>query len=114
MRKTASMFTMLMLCGALAFGQTRTVTGRITDANGAPIPFATITEAGTKNATTADANGNYKINVGANSKLTISATGHVAQTVAPTGNAQNISLAIGASNLQEVVVTAAGGLRVRQ
>jgi TonB-linked SusC/RagA family outer membrane protein len=114
MRKIVPLLTMLMLVCVLAFAQTRTVTGRVTDASGSPIPFATITEAGTNNATTADANGNYTINIRPNARLTISATGHQSQTVAPTGTSQNVSLAQGANNLQEVVVTAAGGIRVRQ
>jgi TonB-linked SusC/RagA family outer membrane protein len=114
MRKIASLLMMLMLCSILAFAQTRTVTGKVTDASGAPIPFATITEAGTNNATQADANGNYSINIRSNARLTISATGHATQTVTPSGNAQNVALAVGANNLQEVVVTAAGGIRVRQ
>jgi hypothetical protein len=36
MRKIASLFTMLMLLSALAFGQNRTITGTVTDENGGP------------------------------------------------------------------------------
>ena len=61
MRKIASLLSVLMLLCTLAFGQTRTVTGTVTDEAGTPIPFATITETGTNNATTADANGKYSI-----------------------------------------------------
>ena len=35
MRKFASLFTMLMLLTALAFGQNRTITGTVTDEAGA-------------------------------------------------------------------------------
>ena len=52
---------MLMLTGALAFSQTHTVSGTVKDEGGASVPYATITENGTKNATTADANGNFSI-----------------------------------------------------
>ena len=52
---------MLMLSGVLAFAQTHTVSGTVKDDAGAPVPFATVTESGTKNATTADANGNFTI-----------------------------------------------------
>ncbi len=57
MRKIVSFLSLLMLMSALAFSQPRTVTGTVTDENGAPVPFATISEAGTQNATTADTNG---------------------------------------------------------
>ena len=55
---------MLMLTTALAFTQKRTVTGTVRDEAGSPIPFATIMETATKNATTADANGNFVIKIG--------------------------------------------------
>jgi TonB-linked SusC/RagA family outer membrane protein len=107
MRKAASLLMMLMLYCALAFAQTRTVTGTVRDAQGNPVPFATVTEAGTRNAVTADANGSYSIKIGANSRLAISATGYAAQTV-DAANATSISLVRGEGNLEEVVVTAMG------
>ncbi len=107
MRKIASLLSVLMLLCTLAFAQTRTITGTVRDDNGNAIPFATITQAGTKNATTADANGNFSITVPQNARLTISATGFSAQTLAGT-DAANISLVRGEGQLQEVVVTALG------
>jgi TonB-linked SusC/RagA family outer membrane protein len=112
MRKIASLLSVLMLLCTLAFGQTRTVTGTVRDENGNPIPFATITEAGTKNATTADATGNFSISVAQNSRLTISSTGFRALTVTPTASgAQAITLNRGAEQLSEVVVTTALGIQ---
>ncbi len=64
-----------MLFNALAFAQTRTVTGRVTDDKGNPVPFATITEVGTNKATQANENGEYTITIGANSRLSVSSTG---------------------------------------
>lgn len=106
MRKIASLLAMLMLFCALAYAQTRTVTGVVRDDKGDPIPFATVTEAGTRNATTADANGNFTIKVGDKARLSFSATGYQAQTVAA-ANASNIALVRAESQLQEVVVTGA-------
>ena len=37
MRKILSLFTVLMLCGVLAFAQTRVVTGKVTDGQGNPV-----------------------------------------------------------------------------
>ncbi|ANE52624.1 SusC/RagA family TonB-linked outer membrane protein [Flavisolibacter tropicus] len=108
MRKNASLLTMLMLCGALAFGQTRTVSGVVRDEKGDPIPFATVAEAGTKNAVQADANGSFIIKIGESSTLGISATGFKSQTYTVTGNTATISLVRGEGQLQEVVVTALG------
>jgi TonB-linked SusC/RagA family outer membrane protein len=111
MRKIASLFTVLMLLCTLAFGQTRTVTGTVRDENGNPIPFASVTISGTQTGTTADANGNYSINMKQNGKLTFTATGYQTQTITPGSNTLNLSLNRGESNLQEVVVTTALGLR---
>jgi len=108
MRKIASLLAMLMLCSVLAFAQTRTVTGVVRDDKGDPIPFATITEAGTNNATLADANGNFTIKIGQRSRLAVSATGFAAQTISVSGQTANVTLARGEGQLQEVVVTALG------
>jgi len=75
-----------MLICTLAFGQTRVVTGQVRDNQGNPIPFATVTEGGTKNATQADANGNFTIRIPTTSRLTISAAGYTSQTTSVTGN----------------------------
>ena len=114
MRKTASLLMMLMLFCALAFAQTRTVTGQVRDDKGDPIPFATITEVGTNNATQADVNGRFSITVRDNASLSVSSTGFAAQTVNASGNVSSITLTRSAGELSEVVVTAAGGIRVRQ
>jgi TonB-linked SusC/RagA family outer membrane protein len=105
MKKVLSLLSVLMLFCALAYGQTRTVTGTVRDEKGEPIPFATITEAGTKNAVQADANGNYSIKIPENARLTITASGFTAQTMA-SANAGTIQLVRSEGPLTEVVVTA--------
>jgi TonB-linked SusC/RagA family outer membrane protein len=114
MRKTALLLSMLMLLCASAFSQTRIVSGVVRNDKGEPIPFATITETGTKNATQADANGSFSIRVAQNSKLTISAAGHAPQTVTPTGNVTDVTLVIAPGQLSEVVVTTAFGVKRAQ
>jgi TonB-linked SusC/RagA family outer membrane protein len=111
MRKILSLFTVLMLLCALAYGQTRTVSGTVKDDKGDPIPFATITEAGTKNATQADANGVFTIKIGDNSRLTITATGHQTQTVTPTGSAITVNMTTTNAQMTEVVVTTGYGIK---
>jgi TonB-linked SusC/RagA family outer membrane protein len=114
MRKTALLLSVLMLLCALAFAQTRTVSGVVRDEKGEPIPFATIIETGTKNATQADANGSFSIRIAQNSKLIISATGHASQTITPSGNVADVSLTTTNTSLSEVVVTTAFGIKRSQ
>ncbi|HEY0058199.1 MAG TPA: TonB-dependent receptor plug domain-containing protein, partial [Flavisolibacter sp.] len=91
----------------LAFAQTRTVSGTVRDAQGNPVPFATVTESGTRKAVTADANGRYSITIAEGASLAVSAAGYQAQTVTA-ANAGAISLVRGEGQLDEVVVTAQG------
>ena len=71
MRKIASLFALLMLFSVLAIAQNRTVQGTVKDEKGMPVPFATITEAGTKNGTTADAAGSFSLSIKEGSRLVI-------------------------------------------
>lgn len=111
MRKIASLLTVLMLLCTIAFAQTRTVKGTIKDDKGESIPFATISEAGTKNATTADADGAFSIKIKEGSKLTITATGFNSTTATPGAGDLQVALVKKAGDLQEVVVTTALGVK---
>src|SRR5438309_9213039 len=108
MRKILSLFPVLMLLCIFAFGQSRPVTGRISDEKGDPIPFATITEVGTRNATTADANGIFTINVGPSARLAVSAAGHQTQTLTASTGTLNFTLGNANAQMQEVIVTSLG------
>lgn len=111
MRKTASLLTMLMLCCALAFAQTRTVTGQVRDADGKPIPHATVAEAGkNSNAVQADDNGNFTITVGDKAKLRVSAVGFENVTTSAS-SAGVVSLARQDVTESMVVVTTYGNMK---
>src|SRR6266542_5703542 len=57
-------FMLLLIAGIpAAFAQKRTVSGKISDANGKPIPFVTVTVKGTSVGTTSNADGVYSISV---------------------------------------------------
>jgi TonB-linked SusC/RagA family outer membrane protein len=114
MRRFLSLFTMMMLCGLLSFAQGRVVTGKVSDASGVAIPFATVTETGTNNVVVADASGSYSIRMKGNGGLTITATGYNAMTTNAPGNDGSATLARGEGALQEVVVTALGIQRQRK
>lgn len=111
MRRFLTVLTVLMLSGVLAFSQGRTVTGTVTDGTGEPVPFATVSETNTNNATTADANGSFSINQKGNGSLTITAIGFDPKTVSPKGNNAFVILTRDASELATVIVTTALGLQ---
>lgn len=112
MRRFLTLFTVLMLSAVLAFAQNRVVTGKVTDANGKPVPFASVVVKG-GGGVQADANGEYSIKVGPNDILIISGAG-LKQEEVPVGSMTYIDTRLqlsGTSTLQEVVVTGAFGIK---
>lgn len=93
-----------------AFAQSRTVSGKITDANGAPVQGANVLVKGTNVGATTNADGDYTITVpsGANT-LVVSFVGHTTQEL-PISGRSNISVTLMEDNgeLERVVVTALG------
>jgi TonB-linked SusC/RagA family outer membrane protein len=114
MRKLASLLSVLMLLCTFALAQTRTVSGVVKDEKGEPVPFATIQEVGTQNAATADASGSFSIKIKQGSKLLVTAAGHASQTVTVTGDVVGVTLTTTATQLSEVVVTTAFGIKRSQ
>ncbi len=90
--------------------QQKTITGKITDSKGAPIPGANVSVKGTTAGTIADANGKYSLAVSdPNATLVISFIGYKSQEVALGGkNSLDVTLAEETTVLNEVVVTALG------
>lgn len=112
MRRFLTLFTMLMLCGVLAFAQSRVVTGKVTDADGNPVAFATIKIKGTNTGLSADANGAYSIKVNPGAVLVISgASFKEAEVPVGTQNVLSTILEKGGTDLKEVVVTSAFGIK---
>lgn len=112
MRRFLSLFTMLMLCGVLAFAQSRVVTGKVTDVNGNPVAFASVNVKGTSTGVSADANGAYSLRVNPNAVLVISGTGfRTTEVPVGTQNVLNTVLELGGTELKEVVVTGAFGTK---
>jgi TonB-linked SusC/RagA family outer membrane protein len=106
---------LMLLCGMLLLygqllAQTKTITGRVTDESGNPIPNASITIKGTSLGTTSKDDGTYSITIPANAKvLTISAIGLAEQEI-PIGEKRSIMVTLThkLNTLQEVVVTSLG------
>ena len=97
-----------MLTGAFAFAQNRTVSGKVIDESGNAVPFASITEKGTNNGTSADGSGDFRITIGSKGVLVVSATGYLTEEVTPTGNSFNITLRGDTRSMEEVIIVAGG------
>ncbi len=112
MRRFLSLFTMLMLCGVLAFAQSRVVTGKVTDIDGNPVSFASVKVKGTNTGVSADANGAYSLKVNPGAILVISGASFK-ETEVPVGtqNVLNTVMEKGGGEMKEVVVTSAFGIK---
>ncbi|HJT72533.1 MAG TPA: SusC/RagA family TonB-linked outer membrane protein [Chitinophaga sp.] len=110
MKRVSLFFTMLMVSVTLTYAQQRQITGKVTGADGAPIPFATVQIKGTNTGTTTDQEGSFKLVVnGSNPVLVVRSVGFATQDVTVGASAAlSIKLKDEDKNLQEVVVTALG------
>lgn len=109
MRKLLSLFIVLTLSAITVFAQTRSVTGKVTDERGEPIPFATVILKGHKQGVSADQNGNFLIKINLGDVLVISAAGFGAKDFQPgVVGVLNASLSRNNAPIEEIVVTALG------
>ncbi|MBS1576393.1 MAG: TonB-dependent receptor plug domain-containing protein, partial [Bacteroidetes bacterium] len=108
MRKLRLLLLSTCLFCALHTWAQNAVTGQVTDANGLPIPGATIKIKNSKAGTTTAADGSFKINVPANAVLVVSGVGFQTVETTVTGSTVNISLKQSDQSLSEVVVTSFG------
>src|SRR6476620_11548411 len=118
MRKTIARLcaaTLALLCFfSTTFAQNTTVSGTVTDQNGAGIPGVTITVRGTNLATQTDAQGRYSLNAPANGVLVLSSVGYGTSEVNVKGQTTvNATLSTQGTNLNEVVVVGYGTARRR-
>jgi TonB-dependent starch-binding outer membrane protein SusC len=99
----------LILLTQQLWAQTKTVTGKVTDANGSGIPNATVKVKGSRSGTSADANGNFSIPASSGSTLTVSAVGFEDRDInVGTENTVSVQLVQDVRALSEVVVTGTG------
>ncbi len=113
MRKFLSLFTVLMWISLSTQAQNKTISGKITDQQGQPVPFASVRIDGTRVGTSADADGIFHIKAPASASLVISGTGIKEQTV-PISGESNLVIKVTrkTSSLTEVVVTTVAGTKV--
>jgi len=109
MRKIASLFAMLVLFSALAFGQARTITGTVINEKGEAVPGVSINVKGKTGGTAADNKGQFTITANTGDKLVI--TGISIEPITVTvgeGNTVSVSVKTAMVTTTEVVVTALG------
>jgi len=114
MRKIKLFLTALaVMVSSLAFAQSLTVTGNVTDAStGDPVPFASVHEKGTMNGVNTDVNGHYSITVSKSATLVFSSIGYEAVEVAVAGQAQvNCELPTDKETLEDAVVVGYGSAK---
>lgn len=109
MRKTLALLCVLLFGILHANAQERSVSGKVTDSSGNPIPFVTVRIQGAKSAQVGDATGAFIIKAKTGDKLDVSSTGYSTQTIViGAGSVYTINLLQGnESTLAEVVVTGA-------
>ncbi|MGY8968311.1 MAG: carboxypeptidase-like regulatory domain-containing protein, partial [Flavobacteriales bacterium] len=84
--------TTLLFCGMLLHAQQAT-TGTIIDADGVPIPGATVIISGTSEGTTTDFDGNFTISAESGAVLEFSSIGFETQMVTLSGQ-NNLTIAL--------------------
>src|SRR5580692_7835486 len=109
MRKFLSMLIVLLGVTLFAFSQPKIITGKVTDAAGLPVPFASVRVKATKIGVSADADGNFTIKAKEGETLIISGTGITNKEVPVTvAGAMTIVVEHHETSMSEVVVTALG------
>lgn len=99
-----------MTVGASAFAQQKTVSGKIVDDNGQPLPGVTVIVKGTTNGTVSNIDGDYSISsVSDESVLVYSFVGMLSQEIAVAGKTLiNVTMQTDAVGLDEVVIVGYG------
>lgn len=103
----------LVVLANVSLAQTKTVTGKVTDSKGDPVPSATVTARGTNISTTTAGDGTFRISVPAGvSALTITSVGFKEQVVNIEGK-ESVAVSLETANaaLDEVVVIGYGTSR---
>ncbi|RZM20869.1 MAG: SusC/RagA family TonB-linked outer membrane protein, partial [Pedobacter sp.] len=114
MSKRILLFTCLLMLSVISFAQTKMVKGTITDENGAAIASVNVTPRGSRQGTQTDAQGNFTINVPANtSVLNLSSVGFTSQQVNIAGR-DNITVTLQRAVAREDEVVVVGYQTVRR
>jgi TonB-linked SusC/RagA family outer membrane protein len=109
-----SLLVFLLLAGNVAVYAQRQISGTVLDAEGNPVPYASVLIKGTQKGTMTDENGKYSIAVGnSENTLTFSFVGMSTVDRAIEGSTVNATLSDDAQALDDVVVIGYGAVRKR-
>lgn len=98
----------LALCSALAFAQTRTVSGTVRDSAGNPLPGVAVMVPGTTTGTVTDLDGHYTLSVEGNPKLSATFIGMQPGEIDLAAGQTDVTLQDEEREMDEVVVVAYG------
>jgi iron complex outermembrane receptor protein len=102
----------LALAVQVSFAQDRVITGKVSDASGAPLSGASVVAKGSTQGTQTDAAGQFRLSVSASvNALLISSVGFETREVAIQGTTLNVALAAASASMEDVVVVAYGTRR---
>ncbi|MBO9201003.1 MULTISPECIES: SusC/RagA family TonB-linked outer membrane protein [Niastella] len=108
MRKLLALLLMTSML-ATAYGQTKSVSGKITDPSGTPLPSISVTIKGTSSGTTTGADGSFKLSVPENATLVFSGIGYESTEMSVRNRTVfDIQLSAEIKSLSEIVVTGTG------
>jgi TonB-linked SusC/RagA family outer membrane protein len=101
-----AMVVMLSVCTTLLFAQEKTLTGKVTDENGASMPGVNIIVKGTSKGTVTDVNGDYSISAQGTDVLLFTFIGYGSKEVTVGSQTSiNVSMNSDLQSLDEVVIT---------
>lgn len=109
MQRYAFLMFLFLALPVMAFSQTRTVRGTVTDTQGEAIPGASVTVNGTQRGTLTNVDGSFSIDASPNDRLTISFIGFLKQEIAVGNNTRlDITMKEDNTELEDVVVVGYG------
>lgn len=98
-----------LLSSSTIIGQSKTVSGTISDQNGVALPGANVILEGTTNGVSSDFDGKYTIELSSDGILVYSMLGFAEQKISSAGQTTiNVTMLQSTENLEEIVVTAFG------
>ncbi len=103
-----------MLSSTIALAQTRSITGKVIDESGNPVPFASVKVKDGKTGVSSDANGTFTIKTSFGSVLVFSSVGFANKEVTINSESVTVSLSRSQETISEVVVTTAFNIKKDQ
>ena len=106
---------LVALSAQVISAQQTTITGKVIDETGFPLPAVNVVEKGTPNGVSSDFDGNFSIDVPDGATLTFSSLGYATQDVSVSGQSViNVTLNEDSQQLDEVIVTSLGITREKK